>query len=171
MAWNRHTGQHSGELSMTSTASIASAWERRKSAHLTVLRCGADRPPDGGCTDAFPGTYKGLSLPHAGGNPLIMRRHPYRRPHGGNDLNATGYGVWQQGAWVSDFGDITLDIPSRIGDDGTVAGARMDAGRIFHVRLALFLTPAERPDHLRRQRDGPVALVGLRHVLASPTGR
>jgi hypothetical protein len=52
--------------------------------------------------------------------------------HGGNDLNGTGYGVWRQGAWVSNFGDITLDIPSRIGDDGTVAGARMDADRIFH---------------------------------------
>ncbi|WP_181772930.1 hypothetical protein [Amycolatopsis pittospori] len=52
--------------------------------------------------------------------------------HGGNDNSGTGYGVWQQGAWVSNFGDITLDIPSRIGDDGTVAGARMDADRIYH---------------------------------------
>lgn len=52
--------------------------------------------------------------------------------HGGNDLNGTGYGVWRQGAWVSNFGDITLDIPSRIGDDGTVAGARMDADRTYH---------------------------------------
>ncbi|WP_145926789.1 hypothetical protein [Amycolatopsis orientalis] len=52
--------------------------------------------------------------------------------HGGNDLKGTGYGVWKLGAWVSNFGDITVDLPSRIGDDGTVAGARMDAERIFH---------------------------------------
>ncbi|ANN18525.1 hypothetical protein SD37_24780 [Amycolatopsis orientalis] len=52
--------------------------------------------------------------------------------HGGNDNSGTGYGVWKQGAWVSNFGDIKLDIPSRIGDDGTVAGVRMDAERIFH---------------------------------------
>ncbi|SFO50666.1 hypothetical protein [Amycolatopsis rubida] len=52
--------------------------------------------------------------------------------HGGNDSNGTGYGVWQQGAWVSNFGDITRDLPSRIGDDGTVAGARADSDGTYH---------------------------------------
>lgn len=52
--------------------------------------------------------------------------------HGGNDSKGTGYGVWRQGAWVSNFGDITRDLPSRIGDDGTVAGARRDADGIYH---------------------------------------
>ncbi|WP_409185899.1 hypothetical protein F9C11_17290 [Amycolatopsis sp. VS8301801F10] len=51
--------------------------------------------------------------------------------HGGNDLNGTGYGVWRQGAWVSNFGDLKLDLPSRVGDDGTVGGARMNADQTF----------------------------------------
>jgi uncharacterized membrane protein len=46
--------------------------------------------------------------------------------HGGDDLAGTGYGVWDQGSWVSPFGDVRADIPAAIGDDGTVGGFRTD---------------------------------------------
>lgn len=49
--------------------------------------------------------------------------------HGGVDNDGTGYGVWDRGEWVSTFGDITADFPATIGDDGTVAGYRMNDDR------------------------------------------
>ncbi|WP_406636473.1 hypothetical protein [Amycolatopsis sp. WGS_07] len=52
--------------------------------------------------------------------------------HGGNDSKGTGYGVWRQGVWVSTFGDVKLDLPSRISDDGTVGGGREGDDQTYH---------------------------------------
>ncbi|MEU8640095.1 hypothetical protein AB0C38_48540 [Amycolatopsis sp. NPDC048633] len=47
--------------------------------------------------------------------------------NGGNDLAGTGYGVWNQGTFVSKFGDLKADLPVVVGDDGTVGGYRYDS--------------------------------------------
>ena len=52
--------------------------------------------------------------------------------HGGNDLAGTGYGVWDKGQWVGPFGDIGVDLPATLGDDGTVGGYRIDGNRDVH---------------------------------------
>ncbi|MFJ7210046.1 hypothetical protein [Amycolatopsis sp. NPDC098790] len=46
---------------------------------------------------------------------------------GGDDLAGTGYGVWDQGTFVSTFGDLKADLPVVIGDDGTAGGYRYDS--------------------------------------------
>jgi hypothetical protein len=58
-------------------------------------------------------------------NGLIIGR--INEATGGNDAAGTGYGVWDQGAYVAKFGDIK-DLPTVIGDDGTAGGYRYDAG-------------------------------------------
>ncbi|MEU0789803.1 hypothetical protein ABZ342_07030 [Amycolatopsis sp. NPDC005961] len=47
--------------------------------------------------------------------------------NGGNDAAGTGYGVWDQGTFVSKFGDLKADLPVVIGDDGTAGGFRYDS--------------------------------------------
>ncbi|MGW5722176.1 hypothetical protein ACWEVP_38805 [Amycolatopsis sp. NPDC003865] len=47
--------------------------------------------------------------------------------NGGNDAAGTGYGVWDQGAFVAKFGDLKADLPVVVGDDGTVGGYRYDS--------------------------------------------
>ncbi|MEV6642323.1 hypothetical protein [Amycolatopsis sp. NPDC051371] len=47
--------------------------------------------------------------------------------NGGNDAAGTGYGVWNQGTFVSKFGDLKADLPVVIGDDGTAGGYRYDS--------------------------------------------
>jgi hypothetical protein len=42
--------------------------------------------------------------------------------NGGNDQTDTGFGVWDQGKFVSQFGDAKLDLPVVVGDDGSVCG-------------------------------------------------
>ncbi|MEV6622799.1 hypothetical protein AB0M83_41295 [Amycolatopsis sp. NPDC051106] len=49
--------------------------------------------------------------------------------NGGDDAAGTGYGVWNQGTFVSKFGDLKADLPVVIGDDGTAGGFRYDAAK------------------------------------------
>ncbi|MGW4525496.1 hypothetical protein [Amycolatopsis sp. NPDC004378] len=46
---------------------------------------------------------------------------------GGDDAAGTGYGVWNQGTFAGKFGDVKADLPTVVGDDGTIGGYRHDS--------------------------------------------
>ncbi|AHH99690.1 hypothetical protein [Kutzneria albida] len=75
-------------------------------------------------------TYTGYSGFAINRNGLITGR--VDEAHGGNDHDGTGYGVWNQGAFVSTFGDLKHDYPGVVGEDGVVGGARYDDNRKAH---------------------------------------